>query len=171
MALRVAQRVALRVAQKVALKAKTATKGPKSVKPMRETATKNKSKNAKDKSPEKNKSVADEFKVYNFKRSDGNLTSVLGCFGKVNFWFGKNRPCTQESLDLKEHIATFLPSLQLPSMYNAQQVDAFFAAGPMPSAPVQEMPPLCQLPECMKTRKRLAHLIRERHGPLVAPSS
>ena len=35
----------------------------------------------------------------------------------------------------------------------------------------QEMPPPCQLPQCKKTRKRLAHVILERHGPLVAPSS
>ena len=117
---------------------KTATKGSKSVKPVRETATKDESKKAKDKSPEKNKSVTDEFKVYNFKRSDGNLTSVLGCTVKVNFWFGKNRPCTQESLDLKEHVATVLPSLQaIASASNAQQVHAFFAAGPMPSASVR----------------------------------
>ena len=157
---------------------KTATKGPKSVKPMRETATKDKSKKAKDKSKFTILKFrvndvfkgADEFKVNDLKHNTSHLTTVLISV-KVNFWFGKNRPCTQESLDLKEHIATFLPSLQLPSRYNAQQVHAFFAAGPMPSAPVQEMPPPCELPECMKTRKRLAHLIRERHGPLVAPSS
>ena len=114
---------------------KTATKGSKSVKPVRETATKDKSKKAKDKSPEKNKSVTNEFKVYNF---GDNLTSVLGGPVKVNFFFVKNRPRTKESLDLKEHVATLLPSLQaIASASNAQQVHAFFAAGPMPSASVR----------------------------------
>ena len=108
---------------------KTATKGSKSVKPVRETATKDKSKKAKDKVPEKNKSVTDEFKVYKFKGG----TSVIGDTVKVNFLFGKNRPCTQESLDLKEHVATILPSLQaIASASNAQQLQAFFVAGPMP---------------------------------------
>ena len=50
------------MAPKTAMKAmKTATKGPKSVKPTRATAAKGKSKNAKDKS---NKSVTDEFKIW-----------------------------------------------------------------------------------------------------------
>ena len=71
------------MAPKTAMKAmKTATKGPKSVKPTRATAAKGKSKNAKDKS---NKSVTDELKVYNFKNSVGNHTSVLGRYAKVNF--------------------------------------------------------------------------------------
>ena len=78
---------------------------------------------------DRNKSVTDEFKVYNFKRG----TSVLGGTVKVNFLFGKNRPCTQKSLDLKEHVATILPSLQaIASASNAQQIQAFFVAGPMP---------------------------------------
>ena len=62
------------MAPKTAMKAmKTATKGPKSVKPTRATAAKGKSKNAKDKS---NKSVTDELKVYNFKNSVKQLNEV-----------------------------------------------------------------------------------------------
>ena len=102
---------------------KTATKGSKSVKPVKETATKDKSKKAKDKSPEKNKSVTDEFTVRNLKPNTSHLTTVLGCTVKVNFWFGKNKPCAQQSRDLKKHVATILPSLQaMKSASNAQQL-------------------------------------------------
>ena len=114
------------MAPKTAMKAmKTATKGPKSVKPTRATAAKGKSKNAKDKS---NKSVTDELKVYNFKNSVGNHTSVLGRSAKVNFFYERNMPCTKTPEQLKDLVATILPSLQaIASASNAQQVSAFFA--------------------------------------------
>ena len=76
------------MAPKTAMKAmKTATKGPKSMKPMRATTAKGKSKNAKDKSTDKNKSVTDELRVYNFKHSGGNHKSILGPTAKVNFCY------------------------------------------------------------------------------------
>ena len=102
---------------------KTATKGPKSVKPTRATAAKGKSKNAKDKS---NKSVTDELKVYNFM-ADGNHKSVLGQSVKINFWYERNMPCTKTPEQLKDLVATILPSLQaIASASNAQQVHAFY---------------------------------------------
>ena len=111
------------MAPKTAMKAmKTATKGPKSVKPTRATAAKGKSKNAKDKS---NKSVTDELKVWDL--SGGNHKSVLGRTVKVNFWYGRNMPCTKTPEQLKDLVATILPSLQaIASASNAQQVHAFY---------------------------------------------
>ena len=115
------------MAPKTAMKAmKTATKGPKSMKTMRATTAKGKSKNAKDKSPDKNKSVTDELHVYNFKHSGGNHKSVLGPTAKINFWYGRNMPCTKTPEQLKDLVATILPSLQaIASASNAQQVHAF----------------------------------------------
>ena len=113
------------MAPKTAMKAmKTAKQGPKSVKPTRATAAKGKSKNAKDKS---NKSVTDELKVYNFKNSVGNHSSVLGRSAKVNFWYERNMPCTKTPEQLKDLVATILPSLQaIASASNAKQVHAFY---------------------------------------------
>ena len=113
------------MAPKTAMKAmKTATKGTKSVKPTRATAATGKSKNAKDKS---NKSVTDELTVYNFKHSGGNHKSVLGRTVKVNFEYERNMPCTKTPEQLKDLVATILPSLQaIASVSNAKQVHAFY---------------------------------------------
>ena len=115
------------MAPKTAMKAmKTATKDPISMKPMATTA-KGKSKNAEDyKSTDKNKSVTDELRVYNFKHSGGNHKSILGPSAKINFWYDRDMPCTKTPEQLKDLVATILPSLQaIVSASNAQQVHAF----------------------------------------------
>ena len=116
------------MAPKTAMKAmKTATKGPKSMKQLRATTAKGKSKNAEDyKSTDKNKSVTDELRVYNFKHSGGNHKSILGPSAKINFWYDRDMPCTKTPEQLKDLVATILPSLHaIASASNAQQVHAF----------------------------------------------
>ena len=119
-------------APKTAMKAmKTATKGPKSMKQMRATTAKGKSKNGEDyKSPDKNKSVTDNLVVCNFKCDGCNHKSILGSRDmpvKVNFWYDRDMPCTKTPEQLKDLVATILPSLQaIASVSNAKQVHAFY---------------------------------------------
>ena len=115
-------------AKKVTMAPKATTmKAPKSMKTMKAATAKGKSQKAKDKSPDKNKSDTDLLHVYNFKDSGGNHKSILGPTGKVNFWYGRNMPCTKTPEQLKDLVATILPSLQaIASASNAQQVHAFY---------------------------------------------
>ena len=113
------------MAPKTAMKAmKTATKDPISMKPMATTA-KGKSKNANNyKSTDKNKSVTETLRVYNFKGSEA--FEVEGPTQKVAFYYETHMPCTKTPEQLKDIVATILPSLQaMKSASNAHQVHAF----------------------------------------------
>ena len=119
------------MAPKTAMKAmKTATKRPRSMKTMKATTAKGKSKNAKDKSP--------DYYFDCLSWSDDMRFLVrhifLGPTAQVNFLFkpGPKHPCTKTPEQLEDLVAKILPSLQaIASASNAHQVHAFYSIEPL----------------------------------------
>ena len=109
---------------------KTATKRPRSMKTMKATTAKGKSKNAKDKSPDY------YFDCLSWSDDMRFLVShnLPGPTAQVNFLFkpGSKHPCTKTPEQLEDLVAKIVPSLRaIARASKAQQVHAFYSIEPL----------------------------------------
>ena len=96
------------------------------MKQVRATTANGKSKNAKDKSPNKNKPVTDELHDYNFEGIDGdNSITILGPTQTVHLYFTKHMPCSKTPEQLRDIVGELFPAMEaMKKAINAHQVHA-----------------------------------------------